>query len=76
MRSGASSHRKEESCDPLDPLDRLQGDDQDHAAVDPESRAGPARCRPSGTVAVSREDHDRTQGRTDLPITGDGHAPV
>src|ERR1019366_6414829 len=30
--------KKEASCDPLDPLDRLRGDDWDHTAVDPESR--------------------------------------
>ena len=33
-------HQREQSCDPLDPPDRLRGDDRDHAAVDPESRGG------------------------------------
>jgi hypothetical protein len=28
-------YRKEASCDPTDPPDRLRGDDRDHTAVDP-----------------------------------------
>jgi hypothetical protein len=71
--------RKEKSCDPLDPLDRLRGDDWDHTAVDPESRL--LLCLVSGKregaacKQVIQEIHDRTAGRTDLLITSDEHAP-
>lgn len=30
--------KKEAHCDPDDPLDRVQGDNWNHTAVDPESR--------------------------------------
>jgi hypothetical protein len=72
-------YQKEKSCDPLDPLDRLRGDDWDHTAVDPESRL--LLClvpgKREGTVCkqVVQEVHDRTGGRTDLLITSDEHAP-
>src|SRR5512138_3156426 len=66
---------QEASCDPLDPLDRLRGDDWDHTAVDPESRLLLALVpgKRDGTVCerLIREVHDRTAGRTDLLITSD-----
>src|SRR5882762_984926 len=71
--------KKEASCDPLDPLDRLRGDDWDHTAVDPESRLllclVPGQRDGAACERVIREVHDRTGGRTDLLITSDEHAP-
>ena len=72
-------YQKEQSCDPLDPLDRLRGDDWDHTAVDPESRLLLALVpgKRDGEVCerLIRQVHDRTSGRTDLLITSDEHAP-
>ena len=71
--------RKEASCDPLDPLDRLRGDDWDHTAVDPESRLLLALVpgQRDGEVCkrLIQQVHDRTAGRTDLLLTSDEHAP-
>ena len=72
-------YQKEKSCDPLDPLDRLRGDDWDHTAVDPESRLllclVPGKREGTACKRVLREVHDRTAGRTDLLFTSDEHAP-
>jgi IS1 family transposase len=66
-------------CDPLDPLDRLRGDDWDHTAVDPESRLLLALVHGKRDGATCerliRQVHERTGGRTDLLITTDEHAP-
>ena len=71
--------QKEKSCDPLDPLDRLRGDDWDHTAVDPESRLllclVPGKRAGAARKHVIQEIHDRTAGRTDVLITSDEHAP-
>jgi hypothetical protein len=71
--------KKEASCDPLDPLDRLRGDDWDHTAVDPESRLllalVPGKRDGATCGRLIRQVHDRTGGRTDLLITSDEHAP-
>jgi hypothetical protein len=78
-RSGPSSPKKEASCDPLDPLDRLRGDDWDHTAVDPESRLllalVPGQRDGATCERLVRQVRDRTGGRTDLLITSDEHAP-
>jgi IS1 family transposase len=67
--------KKEASCDPLDPLDRLRGDDWDHTAVDPESRLllglEPGKRTGETCERLIRQVH----GRTDLLITSDEHAP-
>jgi IS1 family transposase len=71
--------KKEASCDPLDPLDRLRGDDWDHTAVDPESRLllalVPGKRDGETCERLIQQGHDRTAGRTDLLITSDEHAP-
>src|SRR4029077_6380039 len=71
--------KKEASCDPLDPLDQLCGDDWDHTAVDPESRLllalVPGKRNGEVCKRLIRQVHDRTGGRTDLLITSDEHAP-
>jgi IS1 family transposase len=71
--------KKEASCDPLDPLDRLCGDDWDHTAVDPESRLllalEPGKRDGETCQRLIQQVHDRTGGRTDLLITSDEHAP-
>src|SRR4051794_37622171 len=71
--------KKEAACDPLDPLDRLRGDDWDHTAVDPESRLllalMPGKRDGATCERLVRQVHDRTGGRTDLLITSDEHAP-
>jgi IS1 family transposase len=71
--------KKEASCDPLDPLDRLCGDDWDHTAVDPESRLllalEPGKRDGETCERLIQQVHDRTGGRTDLLITSDEHAP-
>src|SRR3954464_914652 len=71
--------KKEAACDPLDPPDRLRGDDWDHTAVDPESRLllAPVPGKRDGVTCerLIREVRDRTGGRTDLLITTDEHAP-
>jgi len=72
-------YQKEKACDPLDPLDRLRGDDWDHTAVDPESRLllclVPGKREGAACEQVIQEVHDRTAGRTDLLFTSDEHAP-
>ena len=72
-------YQKEKSCDPLDPLDRLRGDDWDHTAVDPESRLllclVPGQREGTACQQVLQAVHDRTAGRTDLLLTSDEHAP-
>ena len=72
-------YQKEKACDPLDPLDRLRGDDWDHTAVDPESRLllclVPGKREGTACKRVIQEVHDRTAGRTDLLLTSDEHAP-
>ena len=72
-------YQKEKSCDPLDPLGRLRGDDWDHTAVDPESRLllclVPGKRDGAACERVIRLVRDRTGGRTDLLITSDEHAP-
>src|SRR5512135_1251215 len=71
--------QKEKSCDPLDPLDRLRGDDWDHTAVDPESRLRlalvPGKRDGDACKDLVQQVHNRTAGRTDLLITSDEHAP-
>jgi hypothetical protein len=71
--------KKEASCDPLDPLDRLCGDDWDHTAVDPESRLllalEPGKRNGAVCERLVRQVHDRTGGRLDLLLTSDEHAP-
>lgn len=71
--------KKEAACDPLDPLDRLRGDDWDHTAIDPESRLllalVPGQRDGATCERLIRQVHDRTGGRTDLLITSDEHAP-
>jgi hypothetical protein len=71
--------KKEASCDPVDPLDRLCGDDWDHTAIDPESRLllglVPGKRDGATCERLIRQVHDRTGGRTDLLITSDEHAP-
>jgi hypothetical protein len=71
--------KKEASCDPLDPLDRLCGDDWDHTAVDPESRLllalVPGKRDGPTCERLIRQVRDRTGGRTDVLITSDEHAP-
>jgi IS1 family transposase len=71
--------QKEASCDPLDPLDRLRGDDWDHTAVDPESRlllaVVPGKRDGDACERLIQQVHDRTAGRTDVLITSDEHAP-
>src|SRR5512142_1840691 len=71
--------QKEKSCDPLDPLDRLRGDDWDHTAVDPESRLRlalvPGKRDGDACKDLVPQVHNRTAGRTDLLITSDEHAP-
>src|SRR5512135_2658228 len=71
--------QKEQSCDPLDPLDRFRGDDWDHTAVDPESRLllclVPGKRDGVACKQVIQQVHDRTGGRTDLLLTSDEHAP-
>jgi hypothetical protein len=71
--------KEEASCDPLDPLDRLCGDDWDHTAVDPESRLllslEPGKRNGETCERLIQQVHDRTGGRTDLLITSDEHAP-
>src|SRR3954452_10776579 len=70
--------KKEASCDPLDPLDRLRGDHWDHTAVDPESRLllclVPGKREGTTCKQVVQEVRDRTAGRTDLLFTSDEHA--
>ncbi len=71
--------KKEAACDPLDPLDRLCGDDWDHTAIDPESRLllalVPGKRDGATCERLIHQVHDRTGGRTDLLITSDEHAP-
>jgi hypothetical protein len=71
-------YQKEQSCDPLDPLDRLRGDDWDHTAVDPESRLllclVPGKRDGAACRQVIQQVHDRTGGRTDVLFTSDEHA--
>ena len=71
-------YQKAQSCDPLDPLDRLRGDDWDHTAVDPESRLllclVPGKRDGAACRQVVQQAHDRTGGRTDLLLTSDEHA--
>jgi hypothetical protein len=71
--------QKEKACDPLDPPDRLRGDDRDHTAVDPESRLllclVPGKRDGAACPQVIPRIHDRTGGRTDLLLTSDEHAP-
>jgi hypothetical protein len=71
--------KKEASCDPLDPLDQLCGDDWDHTAVDPESRLllalVPGKRNGEVCERLIRQVHARTGGRLDLLITSDEHAP-
>ena len=59
-------YQKEQSCDPLDPLDRLRGDDWDHTAVDPESRLllclVPGKRDGAACRQVVQQVHDRTGG--------------
>ena len=71
--------QKEASCDPLDPLDQLRGDDWDHTAVDPESRLllalVPGKRDGATCTQLIRQIKSRTGDRTDLLITSDEHAP-
>jgi len=70
--------KKEASCDPLDPLDRLCGDDWTTPPSIREPVAPGLWCRATrrrDLRAVDRQVHDRTGGRTDLLITSDEHAP-
>jgi IS1 family transposase len=71
--------KKEAACDPLDPLDRLRGDDWDHTAVDPESRLllalVPGKRDGDACKQLIQQVHERTAGRTDVLITSDEHAP-
>ena len=78
-RSGGSSPRRRRRVTPLDPLDRLRGDDWDHTAVDAESRLllalVPGKRDGETCARLIRQVHDRTGGRTDILITSDEHAP-
>ena len=71
--------KEEASCDPLDPPDRLRGDDRDHTAVDPESRLllalGPGKRDGPTCGRLIRQARDRTGGRADVLLTSDEHAP-
>src|SRR5512143_3107428 len=71
--------QEEKSCDPLDPLDRLRGDDWGHTAVHPERRLllAPVPGNRDGDACKNlvQQVHNRTAGRTDLLITSDEHAP-
>src|SRR5437763_8899245 len=71
--------KKEASCEPLDPLDRLRGDDWDHTAVDPESRLllalVPGKRNGEVCARLIRQVRDRTGGRADVLLTSDEHAP-
>jgi hypothetical protein len=59
-------YRKEQACDPTDPLDRLRGDDWDHTAVDPESRLlvalVPGKRDGEACQRLVQQVHDRTGG--------------
>src|SRR3954468_6356668 len=70
--------KKEASCHPLDPLDRLCGEDWDHTAVDAESRSllalVPGKRNGETCAKLIEQVHDRTGGRTDIVITSDEHA--
>jgi hypothetical protein len=72
-------YQKEQSCDPLDPLDRFRGDEWDHTAVDPEHRLllalVPGKRDGAACKQLLRQVHGRTGGRTDLLLTSDEHAP-
>lgn len=74
---GFGSHT-EKSCEPLDPPDRLRGDDWDHPAVDPESRLllglVPGQRDGAACQEVVQEVRDRAGARTDLLLTSDEHA--
>ena len=71
--------KKEATCNPDDPLDRLCGDDWDHTAIDPESRLllalEPGKRDNQTCQRLVRQVHARTGGRTDVLITSDEYAP-
>jgi hypothetical protein len=71
--------RTEASRDPLDPLDRLCGDDWDRTAVDSESRLLLALVAGKRNRAPCEQSihqvHHRTGGKLDPLITSDEHAP-
>ena len=71
--------KKEARCDPDDPLDRLQGDNWNHTAVDPESRlllsVVPGKRTAENCEKLVEDAQMRTGGRTDVLVTSDEHAP-
>ena len=71
--------KKEQHCDPDNPLDRLRGDAGDHTAIDPESRLllrlVPGKREGGHCQQLIQEVHQRTGGRTDLLITSAAPAP-
>ena len=71
--------QKEAHCDPEDPLDRFQGDNWDHTALDPEHRLLvsliPGKRTAENCKQVIADVKKRTGGRTDLLLTSDEHAP-
>lgn len=71
--------KKEVNCDKDDPLDRFRGDNWDHTAVDPECRLllslVPGKRTSESCREVVEDVKKRTNGRTDILITSDEHAP-
>lgn len=71
--------KKEQHCDPDNPLDQLRGDDWDHTAVDAESRLllslVPGKRDGDHCQQLIADVHRITGGRTDLLLTSDAHAP-
>lgn len=71
--------KKEERCDPANPVDRDLGDRWDHTAIDPEHALlialVPGKRREENCRAVVEEVKARTAGRNDLLLTSDEYAP-
>ncbi len=71
--------KKEQNCDPDDPLDALKGDDWSHTAVDPEHALlmslVPGKRTGETCQEVVDDVRQRTGGRTDLLLTSDEHSP-
>jgi hypothetical protein len=69
--------KKQAHCDPTDPAGDRKGDGWGHVAYDAEHRlvlavVPGARSIEDAEEAV-REVHDRTAGRTDVPVTSDAY---
>jgi hypothetical protein len=71
--------KKQDHCDPGDPLDLLKGDDWSHIAIDPEHRLlislVPGKRTGENCEKLVEDTKRRTGGRTDLLITSDEHSP-